>query len=356
MKLRPWILCCCCGLASLGATGLAADGKPPVGRGFGLSETNTFEVLSNLSLLRHQGQVGVRQIEENFARALPNGGSKGSLEGVAAPSYSSPARAQVRRRPNSLDQQPDWLKQEQILPGGGSSEWLQAAGLDEAAEQKKKRSTSQFYERLKANETERVDSLSGDDPSSPRRRMGIVDLDAKDDLNLPSAIRSSEDRLKKLLLGDAGDGPLSYGEARVSSPEGPGFRSNGGFSQQELNRQKAYMNEYLKVLNGSYNPYSTFGTANPLNAAAQPGSSSSAQSLGQSPTYNGMDGVAADSKANSGMGLPGTLSSILRPGALPDINDKLNQWNPLYVPPQPELPKPLAPAAVPMMETPRRRF
>ncbi len=348
MNLRFWSFRCGFALASLflsqPAASVAADGKAPPRRAIELRETNSVDVLSTL---RNQAN-GPRVLEDDFTRALPNGGSRGSLDGIAAPVYSAPRVIQPRRSKDPLEQAPDWLKQADLIPGAGSkSEWLQnSAFADDAS--RKKSARDRLYRRLRAEESREIDSLAGDDPGSPRRRFGLSEPNSKEDTALPSGIKSSEEKLKNLLLGDDNSGATVY---RGSASDSFGVGSAAPFPGQTT-PQKTYMEEYRKL----WGPATLAISPNPLDPFSTWGKSPAQAGTSPSPTYTGMDDAAAGARRDTGVGLPGTMNSVLHPTALPGANDQLNQWNPLYVPPRIEASKPAAPISVPMMETPRRRF
>ena len=117
-------------------------------------------------------------------------------------------------------------------------------------------------------------------------------------------------------------------------------------SAAQIQAHKTYMDEYQKIIGVPVLNGSGAGFLNTAVSPVLPANSQGLDTLPSSPSRNN-GGVVATS---------GFIPSAPLPTTVPDANaNVLNQWNPFYSPPKPELPKP-APFFQPPMDFPRRKF
>ncbi len=319
-------------------------------RSLELSEpTGQDAAITNLNQLT--GHSGLRQLEDELSKSLQPFSSRGSLDGVMAPRYVPPTPIiRSRKLKEELERRQNWmyLSPDDLLPGVDDPELLKLP--DGTDEQKKKSPLEQFYERLeKEQKTFKSKSRSDDDPLRPRDPLRD-DPQSGEDSKLPGAIRDSAQNLKKLLDQDStwnsGAGSGSSLGSSLSDLFGLGGDRHT-LTKEDIEKHKAYMDEYRKIVDGSAPPPIT-SLYDPLKTATAvvPASYGDLSTLMTTPTP----------KLGTEPSL-GTIGTVANPGLLPDPNATvLNQWNPFYNPQaKVEPPKPTQ-LSVPMPEAPRRRF
>ena len=332
---------------SLGVVCAQTDSKPARGRTLELSEPNAKAAITNLNDLSGQGNL--HELEDELSKSLQPFSPRSSLDGELAPQYlpAPVPAARSRKLKDELERRENWmyLTPEDMVPGMSDADLLKTPELGPDGQPKKQTPLEQFYERLEREQRtvfQPKTSLSKDSFRSGERSGDEFGL--KEEPNLPGGIRDSAQRLKRL-LDDTGAG-TDVPNGRGSLSDLFGLGDNSQPSKEDLDRHKAYMEEYRKVLEGStLTPPSLY---DPLKPADLPATSVSPN----------LDSLMTTTKPQTTTGPTlGTLGTVLTPGLLPDPNAAvLNQWNPFYNPqPKIEPPKPTT-ISVPMPEAPRRRF
>jgi hypothetical protein len=312
-----------------------------------LPELERREVSTNSNPLARKD--GLRALEEELSRSFQSFAPKSSLDGELAPQYRPSPQvppAQNRRVQQLLDRRRNWatltpedMAKLLLTPDGtlGTTEYgpdgLPKTGVpgnpaDADLEQMYGRGLN-------------PGSLEGMDLFGPAKKLARPGDNGRDD-GLPDEVKKRADQLRKLLEQD-----------RAPNASPPSLGSGGtlseffGLGRQErtpaqLKAHKAYMDDYRKWLNQPALP----GALAPDRAAAAAGHSAS-PGLGD----YGLPSVMSKPDAAAGV-----LPRIPDPTAMRDPNATvLNQWNPLYVPPTPELPK-VTIQPPPLDEAPRRKF
>jgi hypothetical protein len=175
--------------------------------------------------------------------------------------------------------------------------------------------------------------------------------DDQEDANIPGGIRSNEKKLKELLADETGRKVLDLPvPARTSVSDFFGI-GDTTLTPEEEKAHKDYLDRYRQLLDANSTPPP--GTINPLSPLNAFGKAGPAQNV--SPYYN-LGSLPPTSALAPVPGTPAAMDALLHPDTLPDLNSKvLNQWNPYYVAPKVEPPKPV-PFGIPTVQAPRRAF
>ncbi len=329
------------------------EGKTTHGRELELTEPMAKEAITNLNQL--SGHSSLRQLEDDLSKSLQPFAPKGSLDGVLAPQYVAPPRQIIRSQKlkDELEKRQNWmyLSPEDLLPGMDDADLLKLQDATDATG-KKKTPLEQFYDRLEREQKGGTKSKlsSDDDPLSTKDPLRD-DSDSMDDSKLPGRIRDTAQNLRKLLSQDNGLERYSDGNGRSSLSDFFGLGVAKVPTKEEIEKHKAYMDEFRKLLDGPTpvgSPMPVTGDAfDPFKAA---------NAIGMVPGAN-VNGLLAPASRIGTDSAFGTLGTIPNPTVIPDANATvLNQWNPFYNPqPKVDPPKP-PPITVPMPEAPRRRF
>ncbi len=294
------------------------------------------------------------KLEEELSRTFKPLGTRDSLEGVATPTYRAPQRYVIsnQRGRDDTDRKNNWatMSPEEI------------AGLEEAAKlfdstdlgagsrnTRKPGGPDELFDNLGRPRS----SLSGMNPGAdenspfanpymPKPAAGAKE--EEEDANLPQAVKESRKQLSDLLNPRSENNFFagSTVESRVLDWYTP---SESKSFLSERDSRKVYMEQYRQLLNGSApgaaptpNPWASTAFGSPA-VTPQPGGNLMAPSGGSS----------LSARVN-------TVNPTLTPRAPEDVTARaVNQWNPLYVAPRVEPPKPTAPPK-PNFDFPRRAF
>jgi hypothetical protein len=336
-----WLLA----LAVAGGVGLLASdvmaqANLPVGLGGPVAPTNAPGTAKLVPLTKKDGLTA---FEEELSKSLEFLSPKSSLDGVLAPEYHPPPAPVVpNRQPReNQDRRAEWLLLNDGVKGGQTGEeWSQFPALEEDG--KKRSSLEEIYQKFNR---ERSDGWSGLDSLGSRTRPGTGGQRRDDEeTTVPGAIRQAESELKKQLGLNTRGGIFEPTPVRSSPSDFFGF-SEGDLTSKQIQAHKDYLQQYQQVLDS----FSTSPTA------SSPTPDAPAQ-LTPAPSYNLMESSTPIVRPTDAAPNARSLSSIVDPVRLPDLNaNLLNQWNPLYEPPKVE-PAKSAPIFSPSIEAPRRPF
>ena len=350
MSFRLLKLCCGAGLAVVGGVAVCCaqtEPKATHGRALELSEPTAKEAITNLNQLT--GRSGLQQLEDELSKSLHPFSARSSLEGVVPPQYIPPPAVPAtrsRKLKDELERRQNWmfLSPDDMLPGMDDAELLKVPepGSDQ---QKKKTPFEQFYERLEREQKAMHLKNSSDENSLSVRARSRDDANSQEDAKLPGGVRDNAQNLRKLLNDDSTGANFDGGNRRGTLSDLFGLGDDRRPTKQDLEKHKAYMDEYRKVLAGSvaaqpsiFDPVKAATTATPTTT----------------PNLNGL--IMPTPHLGSDMGL-GALGTVFMPSVLPDPNATvLNQWNPFYNPQQKADPPKPSSFSVPMPEAPRRKF
>jgi len=348
MRFRPPLPSVVLSLTFLGWAGLAvvqaraADkpNPPPPG-----SDHATAEASTNTAPFSRK--LDLRQIEEEISRSFRPAAPRGPLDGVSAPQYNPPppqpapnrrAQEQFVRRKNWMQLTPEETEVLMMTPGSFLN--TRSQGQDSlSGKDTRDPNLSDLERQLGINPgLWREIELLG-----PRSKAaGPKESTSREQPTMPGELKDSSEKLKNFLEAErvygsgAGAGRSSFADFfGLAQPES---------SPEQVRARKAYLQEYQKWLNQP-----AAGTVvNPLN-------------LPDAKAQTGAPGPGKYAPARSGGAVastPGFNHSIPDPTAtaLRDPNETvLNQWNPMYIPPKIEPPKPTPPPP-PITEAPRRKF
>lgn len=333
----------------------AAADRPP-GKTIEFSEPKSPEVLTNLNELGSR-KDSLRQLEEDLYRPLQGFSPRSSLDGVFAPPARPPGapviqskrvRELLERRKNWIFMTPEDLTMELTpeeifkLPQYG----------EDGQEQKRGPSLERYYQNMERRRAGgmKPGQLAEDALLGPRKQPVPGDESgSEDDSDLPSGVRESVQRLKKL-GADSDSTALTPGPSRSSFSDLFGLGGPGSLpSQNDLERKKVLQELYGATFFSGYTLQSPMAPG--LLDASPPGQFNPANGLPGS----GLMGGSSTVRPAGYDPLLGTVSPTYVPSSPQDLNARvLNAWNPDFVPPKPEPPKTAPPA--PTFLAPRRQF
>jgi hypothetical protein len=310
-----------------------------------LPELEHREISTNSNPLARKD--GLRALEEELNNSFLSFTPKSSIEGIQAPQYQPPPRvpaAQNRRVQELLERRRNWAA---MTPEDMAKLMLTPGSLDETEYGANGLLKQDFPGNRADADLEQLlgrglapGTLKDADLFGAARKAGGRGDNTRDD-SLPDEVKNRADQLRKLLKQDQ------------TESAAPRFGSGGtlsdffGLGQQErtpeqVKAHNAYLDEYRKWLDQP-------ALSSSLKAGSAPGSA------GQ-PGGSGLGSYGLSSARSGAAAPPSVLPTIPDPTAMRDANATvLNQWNPLYVPPKPELPK-VTIQPPPLDEAPRRKF
>jgi len=299
-----------------------------------LRETNSQEVLSSMSLLNNRPE-SLKNFEQELSKPLTT--FRPELDRDLPLPYSP--RAVVV--PNSRAQA-NWLTPSDLLPKTDQGDWL--SGMYGKKEQPK---SSQDQLLMMLTQDPARNSGNDNDPLSSRNRLGSG---APDEAGLPKGVKDRAQTLRELGRGPGPNFGASPGQSGIGDFN---WGTGSGLTRDQMRAHKDYMDTYRREVLGSTPVAPPASSVNPLNVLPQ--SPLSTPAAGSSPGYgSGLDGFASTAPRR---GMEATLDAynpaLLNPGH--DLNNALQQWNPLYSAPKLEPPK-VAPSTATIMEVPKRRF
>jgi hypothetical protein len=354
-------------LGSLGVNQVHAQGSQQPRRAIELSETNSAEILTNLDQLTTRKE-GFKQLEERL-KSL-RGISPGSLEDRFNAPYVSPTMSVLPNKTikDLLDRQRTWnLTPEEL---GAAINLSDSDALTLFGDDKKdgkdskdgkdgkdsKKSLQQFYDNLNRQPASRektdrfLDSLKGNSSKSADLPDARDDDLSTDDSKLPAGIRDKAEKLKEMVNEDTSS-IFNPSRAKSSFDNFFGLIDNSP-NKDALDGSKSSMESFIDKFKQTLDPQSTGPSMDPALKALVP------DTWRQNATYPGMSSLPSSPAFHDlTESAPADLNSVLNRAAMPDINNTvLNQWNPMYTAPKPELPKVVGPSAPFTLDMPRRHF
>jgi len=331
---------------SVFAPDLRAQGVQRSTRSAASSETNSLEIFSALKSLDAKDD-GLKRLDEELNKSLQPFISRSS-EGSPVPSTYQMPRLPVTKNLRSkedLEKSKGWVwDAEESMSGHSREENSLFSGFSSNSElEKKKSSWDQYSKEVKTQRYNNSDSRSRNEPETESKS------DSDDDTAISGGIGVAARGLSRALKGRIQ--PESVGS--IFNPPPASSSSVADFfglpvpnapTPAQIQAHKAYIEEYQKIIGAP--------AINPLTAeflrTPTPGSTSGSQ---------GLDSLPGSSARSEGLALTsGMIPSAAAPPTVPDANaNVLNQWNPMYTPLKPELPKPAA-FFQPPMDFPRRKF
>lgn len=334
------------------ASHVVAQGKTQPHRSIELSETNSAEILTNLNQLSTK-KDGFRQLDDQL-RSLKGISSGNALNARFDVPYVAPT---VSALPNKalkelLDRRRNWgLSAEGIGATSSDSESDTSSLYGQDKSDNKKSSLQQFYDALSgSNKSQNSEGYRSDSSDSSNKGLDFRKNGApEDDASLPPSIRDKTQRLRELVDQDPGS-VFNPVHARTSFDDFLGLKDNSSTHEaaiKDATRMESFVEQFKKVLENS---------APVVNSNPGPGALVPRDTTRRSSTSPSVDPFATGDHHELSESTPGNLNSVLNQVNLSDVNATvLNQWNPLYTPPNLELPK-ITPPTPPTMDFPRRRF
>lgn len=352
MRFRPLSLAGGLALALLGLGGPAAgraqaQTQPQHSRRIEEpAEARSPAVVTNRGQLSSK-RDGLKQLEDQLSWSFNPFSPGENVQPNATPPFRLPSAAALQNRKalvEEIQRRRNWAftgLEELMLGSSGRASDLPEYRPDGRA-QKSTTGFERLYDILNRQADRGLNpGLSRDDDSAGSRAKA----GQSDEPDLPVTIKEHEQALKKLLGSTPGHESSLFGASPVRSSFSDFFGlGQQGLTDQQVLEHRAYMEQDRQLLEGQ--SASAAGSALNLSGA------SAAPRQPAAPA--GLMPLLQPSHAESGA--PNWVSSLLNPSAVPDPNAQLlNQWNPLYIPPKPEPPRP-APVSVPMAEVPHRKF
>jgi len=355
LRHGPWVAVLCFTAAALVAHA-PAQGIPRPRRSLEITETNSAEILTNLSRLTTKKE-GINELDERL-RALkkssPDAGFDAwSIPYVAPPGGTLPNKAALREL---LQRQMNWgLSPEELgnTRDNADSDNFSFFENNKGENNDRKSSLQQFYDALNSRNSDRKKRDGPNDINGfgSKNQYGRKDFDPEDDSSLPEGIRDKAEKLKSVVKDDSSS-IFNPSRARSSFDNFFGLREEA--PDPEPVRQsksglgsESFIDQFKKTLDKQSAASGVApGLSKLLPAAMTPSSS----------LVPGLEPFAASTHHELTQSSPGNAMSLEDPTTLRDMNSTLlNQWNPLYKPPKLELPKPAPPSAS-FMQVPRRQF
>ena len=323
---------------------LQAQGTQRSTRSASASETNSLEIFKSLDRLDAK-EDGSKRLDDELARTLQSFTSQRSLDSAMPSSYQMPRMPAVksRRSKDGSDQSRGWVwNAEEVISGRSDKDASLFPGFSSgSAADKRKASWDQFSDQTSSDQSASSGSRSAN-KSNARRDSSSDDEEA----SLPRGIREAAKTLKANLEKDSVGSIFNPTSAHTSALDIFGSSASDNVqTPDQIQAHKAYMEEYLSIIGR--------GTSMDPLVNKQDKRTLGPGQIGQS---GGLDSLPGSSHRDTFTSASGMTPSVLKQGSLPDVNATvLNQWNPLYTAPQPELPKPM-PFFTPPLEVPRRKF
>ena len=323
-----------------------AQGMQRSTRSASSSETNSLEIFSTLKGLDEKDD-GLKRLDDELAKSLQPFINRTTAESPAPASYQMPRMPVTKnlRSKEDLEKSRGWVwDAEESMSGRSREENSSFSGFSSNSRlEKKKSSWDQYSKEVRTQRYNNSDSRSRNESETESKS------DSDDDTATSGGIGVAAKSLSRTLKGRIQ--PESVGS--IFNPPPVSRSSVADFfglpvpmppTPAQVEAHKAYMDEYQKIIGGPViNSLSAEFLKTPtpvLNGGAQ-----------------GLDTLPGSSSRSEGLALTsGMIPSAAAPPTVPDANaNVLNQWNPMYTPPKPELPKP-TPFFQPPMDFPRRKF
>ena len=332
-----------------------AQGVPRPRRSLEITETNSAEILTNLSRLTTKKE-GVNELDERL-RALkkssPDAGFDAwSIPNVPPPGAMLPNKAALRellQRQMNWGLSPEELGNTSVNPDSDNFSFFD----NNKGEKDRKSSLQQFYDALNSRNPDRQKRDGSSDSNalgSKNQYNTRKDFDSDEDSSLPEGIRDKAQKLKSVVKDDS-TSIFNPSRARSSFDNFFGLREEAP-DPEPVNRKlglgsESFIDQFKKTLDKQS---AASGLAPGLSKLV-PNATTTGAAL-----VPGLEPFAASTHHELTQSTPGTAISLGDPTMLGDLNSTvLNQWNPLYKPPKLELPKPAPPSAS-FMQVPRRQF
>ena len=328
-----------------------AQGKAQPRRSIELSETNSAEILTNLSQFSTKKDE-FRQLDEQLRGLKGLSTPKSLAPGFSLP-YSAPTALPNKRIKDLIERKKNWnLTAEDMNLQGRSSdaEVSSFEGTDKLGD--KDASLRQFYNALNRS------SKGGPNPNrstsdrsiSNQRSIYTQENASEDDSSLPPEIRDKTEQLRNLVNGD----PTSiFNPARARSSFQNFFGASATVAspttaagQAQGQKNPTWLNQFQNILDSS-----VAAGLDPAVSALAPDANSNRKTISPELTK-----LPSTSHRDTSEAPPARPNSVLDVTSVSDLNAPvLNQWNPLYTPPKIQLPK-FTPPTPPNLDFPRRKF
>ena len=344
MRLRPTIIAYSSILLMMGCAMIAlqarAQGTQRSTRAPSSSETNSLEIFKDLNRLDIK-EDGLKDLDAELSKSLLPFANRKEMDIVVPPGYMAPRMPLVksRRSKEELQKSKGWIWDAEEAVSGSMKD--ESDSLSGPKTDKRKLSWDDFAKQTRRERPDKHEIRSSDRDSEKS------DSNSEEDSSLPEGIREVAKGLRSQRDSFGG----IFGSRRSGGAGGAfsGQPAESPRSPQQIEAQKTYMDEYQKIIGGgSFDaPITSQGSADFFRAAIAPA---------QGSPMGGLDSLPASSPRSRPPPAQSLAPTVMSPATLPDVNASvLNQWNPMYTPLKPELPKP-APFFPAPIEIPRRRF
>ena len=356
-----------CALAALVWGGFlvctAQAGGKERGRSIEFSRPKSDEVTTNLHQFSSKKE-SQKRLEEGFPSFLQPFSPPSSLDGVAESLPRPPIGSAIpsKRVKELLERRKNYIfmSPEDLVKGPPAEEIFKVSEYGPDGQEKKKLSPiEQYYHRQDAKRAaDRKLSQAADDGFSgtSRKRNSRDDFaarndsTARDDLDLPSSLRESEQALKKQFGSDAADAGLDTAPKRDMYSDIFGLGENAP-SREDTLKLKRPMDDFSSI--------NSFSDANRQPAFGAEGPNILTGSFGLTPRLSqslpGIAGLPAEKRHDGLEPQLGTINPIFTPNAPLDVNvQSLGPSSLQPLTPRIELPRATTPT--PTFAAPRRPF
>ena len=338
-------------LPLLGGGGLGPDllaqGTQRSTRGPSSSETNSTEIFSTLKALDRKDD-GFERLDEELNKSLQPFTSRRVMDSALPSTYQVPRLpiAKGKRSREDLQKSRGWVwDAEEAVSGNSRADSSLFPGFTSSSSPDKKSSSWDQYSK-NAGPDGSADRHSTSQRRSPVQNDDTSDEDAGLTGGIGEAAKSLNRTLKARLETESVGSIFNPPPTHSSALDFFGQPLDGGPTTAEIQAHKNYIDEYQKIIGSGALPASSLDKDFVKSATA----------AGQPSKSGGLDSLPGSSRHDIFAGTSGSTPTILLPAAVPDMNaNVLNQWNPNYVPAQPEPPKPQS-FFPPPVEVPRRKF
>jgi len=347
MRFGPPIFGCCAAAISLAlgcggfAPELRAQGVQRSTRSASSSETNSVEIFSTLKGLDEKDD-GLKRLDDELTKSLQPFISRQPVPSPVGAGYQMPRLPVTKslRSKEEVEKSRGWVwDAEEAMSGRSEEEKSLFPDFNSNSGSDKSKSSWDRYS--KDSKPQRLSNPGYESRNEPEAQSRS---DSDDDTELSGGLSAAAKKLKARLETESVGSIFRPSSSHSSVADFFGQPVVTPPTAAQAQAHKDYMDQYQKIIGGP--------VLNPVNpdffkTAASPVLPGNSQGLATLPSFPRNEGAVMSS------GLP---PSAPAPATVPDANaNVLNQWNPMYTPPKPELPKP-APFFPPPMDFPRRKF
>jgi len=324
------------------------------------SLTNTEATVPAASVPSVTKRSSLKDLEEQLRRSLRPFSPKGSLDGVLAPEYGTPAPVVVApaRKRSASKENNGWIFPDDLTGDLNVDDpfAMPEDGLN--GKSKKKASMDPYYRSLNRNarNTDETPSLMGIDPTGSLKKanLGSSGMSSSDEGGLPGGIKDSAQSLQKMMQRSSQDSDFSMPTGVKSSFLdffGMGDRS---LTPDQVLAHKNYMQQFQQLLDG--NSASPGGPPKSVTFSTDAATTPAASMGGMPAGFGSLPAASSSASWSAFDSKPGSINPTLTPNALPNVNAQvLNQWNTFSTPPQPETPR-VSPSTPTSLVFPHRKF